>query len=264
MPSACARRTTRTPRCEVAWTTWKRHPVAELNSAAMAIDTASAVSGRACSSSAYVAIGRPRARSAASISPRSSQCAPSRPPSRATSRHTSSTSPMPGGCTRFSGSLVAEVVDQHQGAAAQGVAPEELYPDGAAANNPARSRRFSAPRVIPHRPKSTKPTRAVLRGAVLEDGRVGDRRDGVGHLEQRGDAAHGGGPRGMGEVLLVGQPGITRMDVRIDEAGKDQQPAGVDLNVDRASSRVRRRDRSGVGTRHRPRPTRRWSPAFRS
>jgi hypothetical protein len=96
----------------------------------------------------------------------------------------------------------------------------------------------------------------MVGSAILENGRVRDWRNGIGHLQQRGDATHRGRRRGVREVLLVGQPGIARMDVRVDEAREDQQSTRVQLGVDRPFGRV-------CGSivppsrRHRPRLTRR-------
>ena len=66
------------------------------------------------------------------------------------------------------------------------------------------------------------------RQLVGELGLAGGERAGVGHLEHRRDAAqHRGAGAGL-EIFLVGQAGIAKMHLAIDDARQDVEAGGVD------------------------------------
>jgi hypothetical protein len=71
---------------------------------------------------------------------------------------------------------------------------------------------------------------AMVAGLDLGGERLlGDReRVGVRHLEHRGDAAHHGAARAGLEVLLVRQPGLAEMHLRVHHAGQDMEALAVD------------------------------------
>src|SRR5579885_2369196 len=71
----------------------------------------------------------------------------------------------------------------------------------------------------------------MLRGPLAEDGNITHGRDGIGHLEYGRHSTGGGGTCGVREILLLGQAGLARMDVWIDEARKDEPPGRVDLLI---------------------------------
>ncbi len=83
----------------------------------------------------------------------------------------------------------------------------------------------------------------VLRRQHL--GRAG-RRDGVGHVEHRGDATEGRRRGAALEIFLVGIAGIAEMHMHVDGAGKDMQPARVELLARRRHRRgsAHRQDRA--------------------
>ena len=54
----------------------------------------------------------------------------------------------------------------------------------------------------------------------------GGRRLGVGHLEDRGDAAQDGGPRSGLQVFLPRRAGLAEVDLGVDHAGQDGQAGG--------------------------------------
>ena len=82
------------------------------------------------------------------------------------------------------------------------------------------------------------------------------RRTGVGHLEYRRDAAHHGGERAGGEILLVLGARLAEMDLAVDDAGEDMEAGAIDdlagrRRVDAADGgdpAVARRDVANSGT----------------
>jgi hypothetical protein len=84
-----------------------------------------------------------------------------------------------------------------------------------------------------------------------DDGRVGHR-VGVGHGEDGGEPAQGGGGRAGGDVLGLLAAGLAQMDVQVDEAGEQDRTAAVEQHLpvevgrDRADLPVLDADVDGV------------------
>ena len=114
--------------------------------------------------------------------------------------------------------FVGEVVDQRLGLAVQRIAPEQLYSDCARGEQAVNlGEILSAKRYTPQAEVRICDL-CVLLGALREDRRAADGWNRVGHIQQGGDTAGGGRARRVGEVLFVGLAGVTRVDMRVDEA----------------------------------------------
>ena len=138
------------------------------------------------------------------------------------------------------GSGVAEVVDERPRVAIQRVAPEQLDSHGASREQAADvGQVVGSERQAPQPEIHARDARVLLR-ALLEKCRVRHGRNGVRHLQQRGDPARRRGARGVREVLFVRQPWIARVHVRVDEARKNQTALGVDdfVHARRARAQV--------------------------
>ena len=79
---------------------------------------------------------------------------------------------------------------------------------------------------------------AALRAGELVGERFGARRQriGVGHFEHRGHAAENGRARAGLQILLVNEPRLAKMHLRIDDAGKNVQAPAIDALARRGAA----------------------------
>jgi hypothetical protein len=96
--------------------------------------------------------------------------------------------------------------------------------------------------VSPSSEKPTAPAAGDRRRQPAQRLHVIQRRRGVRHGADRGEAALGGGGGAGGDRLLVVLAWLAQVDVDIDQAGRDDQPAGVD-GLARSIALAGRRDR---------------------
>ena len=127
--------------------------------------------------------------------------------------------------------FVRQVIDQGLGDALQRVAPEELDTYRASFEQALERGQVLRPKRLDPQPKVDAGDATMLRGAILEDGRIADGWYRIWHLEHGGHPAGGRGPRRVREIFLVGQPRVARMDVRVDKAWEHQQAVRIDLVV---------------------------------
>ena len=81
--------------------------------------------------------------------------------------------------------------------------------------------------------------RPVARADLVGERRVARRqRVGVGHLEDRRDAAQHGRARARLEVFLVLEAGLAEMHLAVDDAGQDMQAAAVDRLAGEAGAEI--------------------------
>ena len=114
-----------------------------------------------------------------------------------------------------------------RGDLAESVAHIELEADHAAGDQ----RRHVGDGVVAEQAVEAEIDAGFLRGDGVLGGKrrgVAGRRDGVRHVEHGGDAAERGGRGAARPVLLVRIAGIAEMDVNVDGAGQDMQPARVE------------------------------------
>ena len=120
------------------------------------------------------------------------------------------------------------VIKQRLRPKVEGVAPENLDRDSAGAVKRLESAIVPIGKGHPPQPEIDKRTPAKVRDAVCEGDGIDDRWNGIRHLQERRDSTSRRRHRGVGEVLLLRLPGVARVNVRVDDAGKREEPASIE------------------------------------